>query len=104
MDGGTLTHNPYFPDVIAINNAQDGGEPDMVLLTVGTYIDDLFKLRLVDNPEFQRISIGAVRLVLGKYGIRVWLVDQEQGTGTVLLQGKPVKAVQEIGRPAAVPS
>lgn len=58
----------------------------MVLLTVGTYIDDLFKLRLVDNPEFQRISIGAVRLVFGKYGIRVRLVDQEQGTGTVLLQ------------------
>ena len=76
----------------------------MVLLTVGTYIDDLFKLRLVDNPEFQRISIGAVRLVFGKYGIRVRLIDQEQGTGTVLLQGKPVKAVQEIGRPAAVPS
>lgn len=86
MDSGTLTHNPYFPDVIAINNAQDGGEPDMVLLTVGAYVDDLFKLRLVDNPEFQRIAIGTVRLVFGKYGICVRLIDQEQGTGTVLLK------------------
>jgi len=102
MDSGTLTHNPYFPDVIAINNAQDGGEPDMVLLTVGAYVDDLFKLRLVDNPEFQRIAIGTVRLVFGKYGICVRLIDQEQGTGTVLLKGEPVEAVQEIGRAAAV--
>ena len=86
----------------AVDDAQNGREPDMVLVPVGTYVDDPFKFRLIDDTEFQGVPVCPVGLIFGEYGAGVRLVHKEQRPCPVLLQRQPVETVQEIGRVPAV--
>lgn len=74
----------------------------MILVPADGYREHLLELRPVDHSEFQGVAVPPVSLVFGEYGVRVRLVDQEQGACPVLLQGEPIETVQIIGRMVAM--